>query len=348
MGWSAQLPMETPMTLDRRSLGSSGLLITRVGFGSWAVGGGEWAYGWGAQDDDHSVKAITHAVSRGVNWVDTAGVYGLGHSEEVVGRALRGIPASERPHVFTKGGLVWDSNRPMAPSPRIASPASLRREIEASLRRLGVETIDLYQIHWPDESGVPVEDAWGEMGRFVDEGKTRLIGLSNFGVELLERCETLRHVDSLQPPFSLIARDSGAELIPWCAVHGTGVIVYSPMGSRILTETFTRERAEALPNNDWRARNARFREPALTANLALRDALRPIAARRSTTVEAVAVAWTLAWPGVTGAIVGARRPAQVDGWVPAANVRLEPEDLAEIEAAVESSGAGDGPVRPVK
>jgi aryl-alcohol dehydrogenase-like predicted oxidoreductase len=336
------------MTLDRRSLGNSGLLVTRTGFGSWAVGGGDAAFGWGSQDDDDSIKAITHAVSRGINWIDTAGVYGIGHSEEVVGRALRGVPASDRPYVFTKGGMAWDQSRPMLPAVRVGTPDSLRRDIEASLRRLRVETIDLFQIHWPDESGVPVEDSWGEMGRFVDEGKARLVGVSNFGVDLLERCEKLRHVDSLQPPFSLLTRNSGAEVILWCAAHGTGVIVYSPMGSGILTEKFTRERAEAMPENDWRARAARFREPELSANLAVRDALRPIAARHSTTVEAVAVAWTLAWPGVTGAIVGARRPAQVDGWLPAANLRLAPEDLAEIEAAVESSGAGDGPVRPAK
>jgi aryl-alcohol dehydrogenase-like predicted oxidoreductase len=336
------------MTLDRRRLGSSGLEITRTGFGSWAVGGGEGTLGWGKQDDEDSLKAIAHAVSRGVNWIDTAGAYGVGHSEEVVGRALRSLPASDRPHVFTKGGLVWDHDRPMVAPVRIAAPASLRQDIEASLRRLRVETIDLFQIHWPDESGVPVEDAWGEMSRFVDEGKTRLIGVSNFAVELLERCEKLRHVDSLQPPFSLIMRGSGADLIPWCAGHGIGFIVYSPMGSGLLTGGFTRQRAETMPENDWRARAARFREPALTANLALRDALRPVAARHSTTVEAVAVAWTLAWPGVTGAIVGARAPAQVDGWLPAANLQLVPEDLVEIAAAIESSGAGDEPVRPAK
>lgn len=275
-----------------------------------------------------------------MNWIDTAAIYGLGHSEEVVGRALAGMPAGDRPLVFTKCGLKWDHANPMTPAVRNSEPASLRLDVENSLRRLAVDRIDLFQIHWPDEVGTPVEDSWGEMARFVDEGKVRAIGVSNFDVALLERCEAVRHVDSLQPPFSLIRRGSGADLIPWAAAHGTGVIVYSPMASGILTDSFSRERAAAMADDDWRRRSASHTEPDLTRNLALRDALRPVAARHGTTVSAVAVAWTLTWPGVSGAIVGARTPAQVDGWLPAGSLVLTPLDLAEIASAVERLGVG--------
>jgi aryl-alcohol dehydrogenase-like predicted oxidoreductase len=331
--------------MNVRKLGTSGLEITTVGFGAWAVGGGGWSFGWGPQDDDASVRAIVHAVGKGVNWVDTAGVYGLGHSEEVVGRALKQIPASSRPLVFTKGALVWDPKNPRVPAKRIAEPASLRRDCEASLRRLGVDRIDLFQIHWPDESGVPGEDSWGEMSRFVDEGKVRAIGVSNFGVELLERCERIRHVDSLQPPFSLIARESAAGVIPWAAAHGTGVIVYSPMASGILTDSFSPARVAAMAEDDWRRKAGNFVEPALSRNIALRDGLRPIANRHSTTVSAVALAWVLARPGVSGAIVGGRSPEQVDGWLPGGTLVLAAAELDEIAALVETTGAGSGPLR---
>jgi aryl-alcohol dehydrogenase-like predicted oxidoreductase len=329
--------------LQKRDLGRSGLQITTVGFGSWAVGGGGWSFGWGPQDDDHSVRAIVHAVKNGVNWIDTAAVYGLGHSEEVVRLALAEIPAPERPLVFTKCGLIWDPADPMGPAARNASPTSIRRECEDSLRRLGVERIDLYQIHWPDQSGVPAEDSWGEMVRLQDEGKVRAIGVSNYDVELLARCEAVRHVDSVQPPFSLIRREAGRDVIPWAAVHETGVIVYSPMGSGILTESFSRARVEGMADDDWRRKSAGYNEPALSRNIALRDALRPIAVRHETTVSAVAVAWTLTAPGVSGAIVGARTPEQVDGWLPAAALELTPADRAEIDAAVVSLGVGSEP-----
>ena len=332
--------------MNVRKLGTSGMEITAVGFGAWAVGGGGWAYGWGPQDDDDSIRAIVHAVDKGVNWIDTAGVYGLGHSEEVVGRALTQMPSSERPLVFTKCALVWDPQNPHDPAKRIAEPASLRRDCEASLRRLGVESIDLFQIHWPDESGVPVEESWGEMSRFVDEGKVGAIGVSNFGVDLLERCERVRHVDSLQPQFSLIGRDSGASVIPWAAAHGTGVIVYSPMASGILTDSFSAARVAAMADDDWRRKAAHFNEPALSLNIALRDGLRPIAHRRGTTVSAVALAWVLAWPGVSGAIVGGRSPEQVDGWLPGGSLVLSAAELGEIAALVASTGAGSGPVSP--
>jgi len=334
------------MPLPIRTLGATGLEITTVGFGAWAIGGGGWAFGWGPQDDGDSLAAMRHALALGINWIDTAAVYGLGHSEEVVGRLLRELSPGGRPLVFTKCGLVWDERDRMAEARRVLRPASIRKEVEASLSRLGVERIDLYQFHWPDETGTPVEDSWGEMVRLVEQGKVRAAGVSNFGVELLRRIENVRHVASLQPPFSLIRRAAAAAEIPWCAEHGTGVIVYSPMQSGLLTDGFTAERATQLAADDWRRRSPEFRPPNLGRNLALRNALRPIAGRRGTTVAALAVAWTLAWPGVTGAIVGARTPAQVDGWIDGATLRLTAEELDEVAAAVARTGAGAGPARP--
>lgn len=335
------------MTLRTRALGTSGLDITRVGFGAWAIGGGGWSFGWGPQDDEASLKAMRHALDRGVNWIDTAAVYGLGHSEELVGRLLRDIPGAERPYVFTKCGLIWDEQNPMAANRRSLRPESIRRECEASLGRLGVERIDLYQFHWPDnETGAALEDSWSTMIDLVEEGKVRAAGVSNFTIELLERCNAIRHVDSLQPPFSLIRRDAGGKEIPWCAAHDTGVIVYSPMQSGILTEGFSDERVARMAEDDWRRRSLQFQQPALARNLALRDALRPIAALHGTTVSAVAVAWTIAWPGVTAAIVGARSPQQVDGWIGAASLDLTAEDLDDIAAAIHRTGAGTGPWTP--
>jgi aryl-alcohol dehydrogenase-like predicted oxidoreductase len=334
----------TPLTTHR--LGTTDLEVTTVGFGAWAIGGGGWVYGWGPQDEASSIAAIRHAVDRGVNWVDTAAIYGLGHSEEVVGRALRQMPATERPFIFTKGGLIPDRAKPYEEPQRNLRPESIRREVDASLSRLGVERIDLYQFHWPDNVGTLVEDSWGEMARLVDEGKIRAAGVSNFDVTLLERAEAIRHVDSLQPPFSLILRDSGADVIPWAAAHGTGVIVYSPMQSGLLTDTFSSQRLATMADDDWRRRSEPFLEPNLSRNLALRDALRPIAERHRATVSAVAVAWTLAWPGVTGAIVGARDASQVDGWIGAGRLRLSAEDLAEVTEAVVRTGAGSGPTTP--
>lgn len=332
------------MTLPTRPLGSSGVQITTVGFGAWAVGGGGWAFGWGPQDDDASVAAMRHAVERGINWIDTAAVYGLGHSEEVVGRLLRELPRDQHPMVFTKCGLVWDEADPMKPAERNLRPESVRRECEASLRRLGIERIDLYQFHWPDDTGTAVEDSWGEMSRLVDEGKVRLAGVSNFDVALLERCERIRHVDSLQPPFSLIRRDVAERELSWCAAHGTGVLVYSPMQSGILTDRFSAERVARMADDDWRRRSPDFNTPKLERNVALRDALRPVAERHGATVSDVAVAWVVHQRGVTAAIVGARSPEQVDGWVGAAALALSADDLAEIAAAIERTGAGSGPV----
>jgi aryl-alcohol dehydrogenase-like predicted oxidoreductase len=289
---------------------------------------------------------MRHAWELGVTWNDTAAVYGLGHSEEVVGRFLRELPASGRPLVFTKCGLVWDEQNPMAEPRRVLKPESIRRECDASLRRLGVEHIDLYQFHWPDETGTPVEDSWSEMVRLLEQGKIRMAGVSNFDVPLLQRCEAIRHVDSLQPPLSLIRRQAAEREIPWCLEHKTGVICYSPMESGLLTDHFTAENVARFAPDDWRRRAPQFQEPNLSRNLALRDALRPIAQRHSTTVAAVAVAWTIAWPGVTGAIVGARSPQQVDGWIDAATLNLTSADLEEIAAAIERTGAGTGPTMP--
>jgi aryl-alcohol dehydrogenase-like predicted oxidoreductase len=332
-----RLSYAAPRMLDlrKRRLGTTDFSITTVGFGAWAIGGSGWAYGWSGHDDAASVAAIVQAVSRGLNWLDTAAIYGLGHSEEVVGRALREIPTSERPLLFTKCGLLFDPADRQAMPTRNLTPASIRRELEASLRRLGVDHVDLYQFHWPDTAtGTPVEESWGELGRLLEEGKIRAAGVSNFSVELLERAEAVRHVDALQPPFSLLEQGSGNDVIPWAAAHGTGVIVYSPLQSGILTNSFSAERARTLPADDWRRRSEHFQEPALSRNVALRDALRPIARRHGTSVSAIAIAWTTAFPGVTAAIAGARTAEQVDGWLDAARLELSSADLAEIRAAL--------------
>jgi aryl-alcohol dehydrogenase-like predicted oxidoreductase len=286
---------------------------------------------------------MRHAIESGVNWIDTAAVYGLGHSEEVVGEFVRSLRPADRPYVFTKCGLEWDPHDRMKVSRRTLHPDSIRRECDASLRRLGIERIDLYQFHWPDEGGIPIEDSWDAMVRLIDAGKIRAAGVSNFSVELLERCEARRHVDSLQPPFSMIKRDVAGAQLPWCDAHGTGVICYSPMQSGILTDSFSAARVAAFAADDWRRRGVEFKSPQLERNLALRDALQPIAARHETTVGAVAIAWVLNWRGVTGAIVGARSAQQVDGWLPAATLRLEPTDFEAITEAIERSGAGTGP-----
>ena len=331
------------MTLPMRTLGTSGLQITTLGFGSWAVGGGGWSFGWGPQDDQRSAAAIRRAVELGVNWIDTAAVYGLGHSEEVVGRAVRSLPAADRPLIFTKCGLDWDDEQPMRAPRRIATALTVRRGCEDSLRRLGLDHIDLFQIHWPDESGAAIEDAWAEMARLRREGTVRAIGVSNFHRPLLDRCEAVAHVDSLQPPFSLLDRMTGGDDLRWCREHSAGVLCYSPMHTGLLTDTFSAARVAAMADDDWRRRGSDYREPALSRNLALRDGLRPIAQRHGLTVAAVAVAWVLAWPGVSGAIVGARSPEQVDGWIGAASVQLTDDDLDEVAALIATTKAGKGP-----
>ena len=327
-----------------RRLGSAGPELSTVGFGAWAIGG-PWKFGWGQTDDDESVQAIHAALDLGVNWIDTAAVYGLGHSEEVVGRALQG--RADRPYVFTKCGRSW-YGRSDGEIVNDLRPESIRHECEQSLRRLGLETIDLYQFHWPDWStGTPLEESWATMAALVDEGKARWIGVSNFDVEQLERCEAIRHVDSVQPPLSLLARGARATVLDWATAHGTGVIVYSPMGSGLLTGAYDRDRVAALDPDDWRRRSPLFQEPELTRVLELVDRLRPLAERLGTTTASLAVAWVLAQPGVTAAIVGARLPDQVEGWLPAADLDLDTAVLAEIDDAIAASGAGsDVPPTP--
>jgi aryl-alcohol dehydrogenase-like predicted oxidoreductase len=312
-----------------RRLGSAGPEISVLGFGAWALGG-SWRYGWGPQDDAESVAAIRHAVELGMNWVDTAAIYGIGHSEEVVGEAVRPYRVGEEVFVFTKCGEQWDEAQ--GDSVNDLRPETIRRECEDSLRRLGIERIDLYQFHWPDRIGTPVEDSWATMAELVGEGKVRWAGVCNFDVELLERCEPIHHVDSLQPPLSLLNRAAREEVIPWAREHGTGVIVYSPLASGRLTGNFTRERVDQLAPDDWRRSSAGFQEPRLGQTLELVERLRPIADRLGCSVGSLAIAWTLAVPGVTGAIVGARRPDQIDDWIAAGDLELDDETLADIEA----------------
>jgi aryl-alcohol dehydrogenase-like predicted oxidoreductase len=332
--------------LPTTPLGRTGMHLTRVGFGAWAIGGGDWAFAWGDQDDDASVAAIRHAVESGINWIDTAAVYGLGHSEEVVASALAGLPEADRPYVFTKGGLIWDpADRSAAPR-RAGAPASLRTEVEASLRRLRVERIDLYQMHWPAEDGTTLEEYWQVFTDLKREGKIRAAGLSNHGILQLEAAERIGTVDAIQPPFNLIHRDAADDVLPWAREHQAGAIIYSPMASGLLTGAFTAARAASLQPGDWRSGHPDFTGPAVSANLALAEALRPVAERHGVTPAAVAVAWTLAVHGVTGAIVGARSPRQVDGWLPAASLELKQDDLSDIAAAIRATGAGSGPASP--
>jgi len=338
--------MTNDNSLPVRRLGRTDMLVTRVGFGSWAVGG-DWAVGWGSQDDQDSIAAIRHAVARGVNWIDTAAIYGVGHSEEVVAAALAEIPPSERPYVFTKCGLIPNPTDRNAGPKQVGAPAGIREEIEGSLRRLKLERIDLYQMHWPAEDGTPIEAYWQTLLDLKREGKVGAVGLSNHNVAQLSAAEILGHVDTLQPPFSAIKREIGAAELPWCDAHDTGVIVYSPMQAGLLSGSFTVERAAALPANDWRSRNKEFTGAALRRNLAVAEAMREVALRHDTTVAAVAVAWTLAWPGVTAAIVGARSARQVDGWIDAAPLSLSAPDMVAIAKEIDRSEAGYGPSRPL-
>jgi len=327
----------------RHGLGRTAMALSTLGMGTWAFGGPRWASGLGPQDDRESIASIRRGVEAGMNWIDTAAAYGAGHAERMVAKALRGIPEVDRPLVFSKGGLVWDKADVMAQPRKASCAASIRRECEDSLRRLGVDRLDLYQIHWPDEYGVPIEESWAAMLELKREGKIRAAGVSNFDVELLRRCEVLGHVDSMQPPFSLINRGAAADVIPYCAANGIGVIVYSPMHSGLLGGRYTRERVRHLTTNDFRAGQPAFAGVELDRSLAFVEALRPVAARRGVSVAAVAVAWAATWPGVTGAIVGARRPADIDDWLPAGSLRLCRRDLSEISLALTHTHAGTGP-----
>ena len=306
-------------------LGHTGLEITRVGFGAWAIGGADYDWGWGAQDDEDSVAAIHHALDLGVNWTDTAAQYGFGHSEEVVGRALQG--REPRPLVFTKAGQVEAPGRTTV---QTLKRDSILREVEASLGRLGLDAIDLYQIHWPipDEE---IEEGWSTFAELKEQGLVRHIGVSNFDVEQLRRAQSIAPVETLQPPYSLLDRGVEDEILPFAGSEGIGVIVYSPMASGLLSGKMTRERIAGLPEDDWRRHNERFQEPALSRNLALVDRLRGVGERHGVAAGAVAVAWTLRNPAVDGAIVGFRRPDQVEPLIAAAGLELSDEDLAEIE-----------------
>jgi aryl-alcohol dehydrogenase-like predicted oxidoreductase len=306
-------------------LGDTGMEITRVGFGAWAIGGGEWEFGWGPQDDEQSIAAIDRALALGVNWIDTAAAYGFGHSEQIVGRALQG--RAERPYVFTKCSLLEGSGGRVVHS---LSRDSVMREAEASLQRLGVDAIDLYQIHWPVPDA-DIEEGWAALAELKQQGLVHHIGVSNFDVAQLRRVQEIAPVETLQPELSLLARRAEREILPFCEQQGIGVIVYSPMASGLLSGAMTRERIERLPREDWRRHDSGFQEPELSVGLSAAERLRAVAARHDTTAGVVAVAWALRHPAVDAAIVGFRRPDQVDPLLRAANLRLSEAEIAEIE-----------------
>lgn len=313
--------------LTTAELGSTGLQITRIGLGAWAIGGGGWEFGWGPQDDEQSLAAIRRALEQGVNWIDTAAAYGFGRSEEVVGRALAGVPPGERPYVFTKCSLLEGPGRRVVHN---LKRDSILREAEASLGRLGLDAIDLYQIHWPNPAE-DIEEGWAALAELKELGLVRHIGVSNFDTDQLRRVEAIAPVETLQPQYSLVERDAEQELLPFAEREGIGVIVYSPMGSGLLTGKMTRARIEQFPADDWRKDDERFQEPQLSRNLKLVERLRAVAARHDAEPGTVAVAWTLRNPAVDAAIVGFRRSDQVDPLLPAANLELTAEDLEQIE-----------------
>src|SRR5690242_15531327 len=322
--------------METRKLGNSDLKITPVGFGAWAIGGSGWEFAWGPQDDKDSIAAILRALEMGVNWIDTAAVYGLGHSETVVARALKEWHGPT-PYVFTKCAMRWNERGKIK---KEYGAASIRRECEDSLRRLQVKTIDLYQIHWPPEDNGPgLEEAWQTLAALQKEGQVRWIGLSNFSAAQIQRAEKIAPVTSLQPPYSLIRRKIGEETLPYCQKQGIGVISYAPMASGLLTGAMTRERAAALPPDDFRSRNPEFREPRLSKNLELVERLRQVGARHGRNPGEVAIAWVLHNPAITGAIVGARNAKQVDGVMRAGEFSLSAEEIREIEGAAAAAVA---------
>ncbi len=323
--------------METRKLGNSDIKITPVGFGAWAIGGSGWEFAWGPQDDTDSIAAILKSFEMGVNWIDTAAVYGTGHSEEVVARALKEWRGA-RPHVFTKCTLTWDKNGKVTPN---HSAESVRRECEESLRRLQVETIDLYQMHWPPpDNGPSLEEAWRTMAELQKAGKVRWIGVSNFDASQMRRAQAIAPATSLQPPYSIIRRAIEAETLPYSLQQGIGVISYAPMASGLLTGAMTRERAAALPADDFRSRNSEFREPRLSKNLELVERLRKVGARHSRGPGEVAIAWVLRHPAITGAIVGARNANQAEGVMRAGELKLSAEEIAEIEGAAAAATAG--------
>jgi len=319
--------------MKSKRLGNSDLYISPIGFGAWAIGGSGWEFGWGGQDDRDSIAAIHEALDAGVNWIDTAAVYGLGHSEEVVARALAGM--NHRPYVFSKCSMIWDERRQIGHS---LKAESIRRECEASLRRLGVDAIDLYQIHWPDPNE-DIEEGWTTMAKLQEEGKVRHIGVSNFDVSQMERALAIAPIASLQPRYSLIHREAEEQILPFAAEHEIGVIAYSPMGSGLLTGAMTKERVSRLPADDWRRSHADFTEPRLSRNLRLVRLLKAIGTHHGRTPAEVAVAWVLNNRAVTGAIVGARKPGQITGVLGGAGLKLSLTEIAEFEAFFEKAAA---------
>jgi aryl-alcohol dehydrogenase-like predicted oxidoreductase len=314
--------------MQTRRFGNTDMDITPIGFGSWAIGGGNWEFAWGPQDEREAIAAIERAVDLGVNWIDTAAVYGLGHSEELVGQAIRGM--SQKPLIFTKCSMIWDDNRQIH---RSLKAASVRRECEASLKRLGVDVIDLYQVHWPNPDE-DIEEGWQTLARLKEQGKVRWIGVSNFNIEQMRRAQSIAPISSLQPPYSLLNRGVEDEILIFCAENNVGVIVYSPMASGMLTGTMTRERIANFPADDWRRRNPEYREPRLSRNLVLADALKSIGERHGLSAGEVAIAWTLRHPAVTGAIVGGRNGRQVEAIIGAGEFTLSEREIREIEAFV--------------
>ncbi|KXK62458.1 aldo/keto reductase [Micromonospora rosaria] len=325
-------------------LGRSPLTITRIGLGTWALGGDDWFFGWGPQDRAAALDTIRHAVEHaGLNWLDTAPVYGLGHAEELVGEALASLPRSSRPYIFSKCGPVWGDD--VEPGTVAGRRESIERQLDASLRRLGLECVDLLQMHWPTTDGTPLEEYWQTMADLRTKGKIRAAGLSNHRLDELRRAHALAPVDSFQPPLSALDRGA-AEEIAWCARNQVGVIAYSPLGSGLLTGAFSTERTAALPPTDWRSRDPRFRGRGLQKTLHLTRTLTDIATRHDATTSAVAIAWVLAWRGVTGAITGARRPDQIDDWSTGATMRLSAADLEAIATVLREERVGSGPTHP--
>lgn len=321
----------------RRRLGHSTLELTPIGLGAWAIGG-EWRFGWGPQDDAESIATIRRAVELGLNWIDTAAIYGLGHSEEVVGRALREIPRNQRPYVFTKCSLVWDDQGNVSHS---LAAESIRKEVDASLRRLGTERIDLYQIHWPVWPASPpghdpgsIEEAWTALTKLRDEGKVAFIGVSNFDVDRLKQIQRIETPTNLQPPYSMLRPEVEQGILPFCLERNIGVIPYSPMQSGLLSGKMTRERIASLPEGDWRRNNRFYQEPQLSRAFALVEQLQKMGARHGRSAGEVAIAWTLRHPAITATIVGARNPRQIDELIDAATFRLSPEEIEELDGVL--------------
>jgi aryl-alcohol dehydrogenase-like predicted oxidoreductase len=327
--------MTTPAAASQslRTLGNSDLRLTPIGFGAWAIGGGDWQYGWGPQDDKDSIAAIHRALDLGINWIDTAAIYGLGHSEEVVARALKS--SSHKPLIFTKCSMRWNEDQSIY---RSLKAASLAEELENSLRRLAVDTIDLYQVHWPDPEA-EIEEGWETLAKFREQGKVRWIGVSNFSIEQMERVRKIAPITSLQPPYSMLRRAIEEKILPYTQAHGIGVINYSPMSAGLLTGKMTPERVANLPADDWRRRGVEFNEPRLSRNMRLVELLREIGTAHNVMPGVVAIAWTLHNPGITAAIAGGRSAAQIDGIAPAMEFRLKDDEYARIKAFLIENGA---------